>query len=262
MLQRVPRLLAVLALALGACAKHPSVVEVTGQCSDAFQAHICTWARMQGKTVVDAGVSLPAAAFENAPADGAEMTWPPTPVAVLQVPESAQQQTGLTQFTMFWEPMGHPPAPYMTPHFDFHFYTIPQGERTSIDCLDTAKPATLPAGYALPDEPLPPPMVKLTGVSTLVGVCIPQMGMHSLLATELQSQTPFRGSMVIGYYHSKPIFIEPMLSRAMLLEKHSFDLAIPTIPGMSGSYPRMFHAEYDAQQNAYRFAFSDFRSGV
>jgi hypothetical protein len=163
---------------------------------------------------------------------------------------------------MFWEAMGHPPTPYMTPHFDFHFYTIPAAERSAIDCSDTSKPSELPAGYALPDEPLPPEMVKLTGVSTLVGVCVPQMGMHSLLATELQSQTTFRGSMVIGYYHGKAIFIEPMISRAMLLEKRSFDLPIPSIPGVSGTYPRVFHAEYDADQNVYHFAFSDFRSGV
>jgi hypothetical protein len=261
MLRKLPTTLPVLALALGACAKPPSVVLVNGPCGDAYQAHICTWARMQGTTVVDVGVTVPVAAVENAPADE-PMVWPPVPVAALGLPDSAQGPAGITEFTMFWDPMGHPPTPYLTPHFDFHFYLTPPGERASIDCLDITKPVTLPAGYELPDEPLPPPMVQLTGVSTLVGVCVPQMGMHSLLATELQSQTPFRGSMVIGYYHGKPIFIEPMLSRAMLLEKQSFDLAIPTIPGASGSYPRVFHAEYDAQQNAYRFAFSDFRSGA
>jgi hypothetical protein len=248
-------------LGLGACTKPQPVVEVSGECTDAFQAHVCTWARMQGQQVVEAGLTLPVAAVENAPATE-QMAWPPVPNAVLQLPESAHQQSGFTQFTMFWEAMGHPPTPYMTPHFDFHFYTIPAAERSSIDCLDTAKPAALPAGYALPDEPLPPPMVQLTGVSTLVGICVPQMGMHSLLTAEFESTTTFRGSMVIGYYHGKPIFIEPMLSRAMLLEKQSFDLPIPSIPGMEGNYPRLFHAVYDPQANTYRFAFSDFRAGA
>jgi hypothetical protein len=68
--------------------------------------------------------------------------------------------------------------------------------------------------------------------------------------------------MVVGYYRGKAIFIEPMLTRAMLLEKKSFDLPIPVIPGLEGTYPRVFHAEYDAQSNAYRFVFSDFRSGA
>jgi hypothetical protein len=189
------------------------------------------------------------------------MAWPPVPAAVLQLPESAQQQSGLTHFTMFWEAHGHPPTPYLTPHFDFHFYTIPPAERTAIDCADTAKPAALAAGYALPDEPLPPDMAKAIGVPVLVGICVPQMGMHSLLASELESTTPFRGSMVIGYYHAKPIFIEPMISRAMLQEKQSFDLPIPTIPGLTGNRPAAFRAEYDAQQGVYRFEFSGFQAG-
>lgn len=262
MLRRVlPKFPAVVALVLAACAKPQTVAEVDGQCADPYQAHVCTWSKAQGKDVVEVGVRFPMAAIENAPGDE-QMVWPPVPVADLQLPDSGQRQSGLTHFTMFWESMGHPPAPFMTPHFDFHFYLIPASERSAIDCADVSKPAALPAGYVLPDMALPPPMVQLTGVSTLVGVCVPQMGMHSLIGTEMESQTAFRGTMVIGYYHGKPIFIEPMLSRAMLLEKHSFDLPIPSIPGMSGAYPRVFHAEYDAQQNAYRFAFSDFRSGV
>jgi hypothetical protein len=263
MLQRMgSHALVAIVLGLGACAKPQPVVDVNGECADAYQARVCTWARMQGQQVVEAGVMLPVAAIENAPMGEGQMVWPPVPTAVLALPESAHQQSGFTQFTMFWDPMGHPPATYMTPHFDFHFYSIPAGEVSSIDCLDTAKPAALPAGYALPDEPLPPPMVQLTGVSTLVGICVPRMGMHSLSTAESESKATFRGSMVIGYYHGKPIFIEPMLSRALLLEKRSFDLAVPSIPGMEGNYPRRFHAEYDPQANTYRFAFSDFRAGA
>ncbi len=258
LLGKVP---AVFTLLLGACAKPPSVVDVTGQCADPFQAHVCTWSKAQGKNVVEVGVMVPLAAIENAPADE-QMAWPPVPSAVLQLPDSSQRQSGLAHFTFLWEPMGHPPAPFMTPHFDFHFYLIPVSERSSIDCSDLSKPAALPAGYVLPDMALPPPLVKLTGVATLVGVCVPQMGMHSLVATEMEGQTTFRGTMVIGYYGGKPIFIEPMLSRAMLLEKRSFDLPIPVIPGLGSPYPRVFHAEYDAQHNAYRFVFSDLRSGV
>jgi hypothetical protein len=84
------------------------------------------------------------------------------------------------------------------------------------------------------------------------------MGMHSLLTAELESTETFRGSMVVGYYHGRPIFIEPMLTRSLLLEKRSFDLPIPNIPGMTGAYPRTFQAEFDTQQQAYHFVFSDF----
>jgi len=67
---------------------------------------------------------------------------------------------------------------------------------------------------------------------------------------------------VIGYYGGKPIFIEPMVTKAMLQERKSFDLPIPTIPGLSGNYPRKFRAEYDEAQQSYRFIFSEFAPGA
>ncbi len=253
--------LVVLAAVLCACAKEVPVVEVMGECADVYQAELCTWARMQGTTVVAVGATVPMASIANAP-DDEHMAWPPVPAATLRMPESAQQQSGLTELYMFWEAHGHPPGPYLTPHFDFHFYTITPAERTAIDCADQTKPSVLPAGYSLPDVTLPPEMAEMAGVSTLIGLCVAQMGMHSLLTSELESTDVFRGSMVLGYYHGTPIFIEPMLTRALLLEQRSFDLPIPSIPGMAGAYPRAFHAEYDAQQQVYHFVFSDFAPGA
>jgi len=253
--------LVVFAAALSACAKEVPIVEVSGECADVFQARLCTWARMKGDSVVDVGALVPIASIENAPKD-APMVWPPVAVATLKLPEAAQQQTGLTQLTMFWEATGHPPGPYLTPHFDFHFYTVPAEDRSAMDCADLSKPSVLPSGYSLPDVPLPPPVAKMFGVSTLIGLCVPQMGMHSLLTTELESTNLFRGTMVIGYYRGKPIFVEPMVTQSMLMEKTPFDLPIPSIPGMMGNYPRAFRAEYDAQQGAYRFVLSGFAPGT
>lgn len=252
----------ILVLAAAGCKSTPRVAEVNGECAAVFHGQVCTWARVQGNTVQAVGLSVPIAAIDSAPAEGGPMAWPPAAAAVLRLPETAQAQSGLTHFTMYWEAQGHPPAPYMVPHFDFHFYTIPSAQRTAIDCANTAKPAALPTGYALPDESLPPDVAKMIGVPVLIGVCVPQMGMHSLLGSELQSTTPFRGSMVVGYYDAKPIFIEPMISRAMLEEKKSFDLPIPAIPGLAGPHPTTFHGEYDAQQGVYRFVFSDFQAGA
>jgi len=248
-------------LALGACAKETPIVETPGECADVFGGQVCTWARMKGDSVVDAGATVAIASIENAPPEGA-MTWPPTAAAVLKMPASVQQQTGFTHFTMYWEAMGHPPGPYLTPHFDFHFYTMSPESRMAIDCVDLSKPSALPAAYALPDVDLPPPMAEMTGTPSLVGLCVPQMGMHALPASELESANLFRGTMVIGYDKAQPIFIEPMITKAMLEEKAGFDLPIPGIPGMSGNYAHAFHAEYDAQQGAYRFVFSGFSSGM
>lgn len=104
-------------------------------------------------------------------------------------------------------------------------------------------------------------MAQMTGVETLVGLCVPKMGMHSLLTTEMESPDTFRGTMVVGYYRGKPIFIEPMITKAMLMEKKSFELAIPDVPGI-GAHPTKFRAEYDAAKASYRFAFSGFTSAA
>ena len=53
-----------------------------------------------------------------------------------------------------------------------------------------------------------------------------------------------------------------MISKAMLMKKASFDLPIPEVPGLTGSHPTKFHAEYDAAQQAYRFVFSAFTQGA
>ena len=243
-------------MAVVACASDPEVTEVSGGCADAYSAQVCTWATTQGGTVLDVGATVPIASIENAPADD-PMVWPPVAVAVVDIPEVARAQSGFTHLTMYWEAHGHPPGPYMTPHFDFHFYSIASSERTAIGCEANARPAAIPAAYALPDIPLPPDMAKMMGADTLVGLCVPQMGMHALLASEMESAEPFRGTMVIGYNQGSPIFIEPMLTKAMLMERQSFDLAIPEIPGMA-AHPTRFRADYDAATQSYRFVFSEF----
>ncbi len=245
---------------VGACAREVPIVETQGECGNMFGSQVCTWARMQGDAVVSLGAVVPIASIEGAPGDY-PMEWPPKPVTVLALPAGAQQASGLTHLTIFWESMGHPPGPYLTPHFDFHFYTISPDQRAAMDCADLSKPAALPSGYSLPDVELPPPMAAMIGTNMLVGLCVPQMGMHSLLTTELESTETFRGTMVVGWYQGKPIFVEPMVTQAMLMERQPFDLAIPAIPGMEGNRPRAFRAEYDTTQQAYRFVFSDFGAG-
>lgn len=251
------------ALGAAACAKETPLVNVAGTCGATFKGQVCTWAHTRGDSLVDAGATVPLASIDAAPtaATGDEMAWPPKADAVLDLPASVQAKSGLTQLTMYWEATGHPPAPYLTPHFDFHFYTSAVADRAAITCADTTKPAALPEGYSLPDEDLPPDMAKAMGVSKLIGVCVPQMGMHALPTAELTATAPFRGTMVIGYYQGKPIFIEPMLSRAMLDEKKSFDLTIPTVPGLTANYPRTFHAAFDTASASYNFTYSNFAPG-
>lgn len=248
------------ALLASACTKEVPIVELKGECGALFTAQVCTWARMRGDSLVDAGAVVPIASIEQAPKDQ-PMVWPPVADLKLPLPASAMATSGFTQLTVYWEAGGHPPAPFMTPHFDFHFYVVPAGGESAIDCTDHSKPSALPADYSLIDQPLPPDMAKMTGTSTLVGLCVPKMGMHALPTADIERKDAFTGDMVIGYYGTKPLFIEPMLSQAKLLEKKSFDLPIPTIPGLRGNYPRSFHAEFDEKLQSYRFVFSGFAAG-
>jgi hypothetical protein len=250
---------ALLLFALCACSSEKSVVEAKGSCADVFKGQICTWATTRGDTLLEAGATVPLTTIENAPADH-PFVWPPVVAAAIDMPATVTTQTGITQLTVFWEQGGHPPGAYMTPHFDFHFYSIAESERMAIDCKDLSKPAVLPASYGLPDFPLPPEMIPMMGgVPALVGLCVPNMGMHALLSSEIERTDPFASSMVVGYYKSAPIFIEPMLSKAMLMQKQSFDLPVPEIPGQNGVRPTKFRATYDTAQQAYRFTFSEFR---
>ena len=243
-------------LSAGCSSKAPEAAEqsqeVAGPCQPAFGSPVCTWARMEGAELEALGATVPMASIEQTPTDP-PMAWPPVAEAVIQIPAEARAATGVDHLTVYWEAHGHPPGPYLTPHFDFHFYVISDSARRAIDCADSAKPTELPSGYALPD-------VEIPGIGMLKGLCVPQMGMHALEAAALKDTTLFSGAMVVGYYAGKPIFFEPMISKAMLLEKKSFSLPLSVPTGLPAGihFPTRFQADYDAALPGYRFVFSEF----
>ena len=233
-----------------ACAATRAPVTVAGECADAYGGQVCTWATLErnGGRMVEFGATVPIATIEGAPAEG-EMHWPPHATASIPLPQEARA-AGFDHLKLYWEHHGHPPGPYLVPHFDFHFYTISPAATREIDCADARKPAAIPAGYALPD-------VEIPGLGSLVGLCVPEMGMHALLNRELQADAPFRGTMVLGYYGGRFVFVEPMITRAMLLERRSFTLDVPALPAPIPGvrYPTAFRADYDERARAYRFRF-------
>ena len=127
---------------------------ITPSCGMAFGARLCVSGKMLGQRLVELDATIPMAAIASAPAKGA-MVWPPAEAAVVPMPAEVRTATGIDHLTFYWEPMGHPPKPFETPHFDFHFYTIPDSARRAIDCADKTKPAALPAGYSLEDITVP-----------------------------------------------------------------------------------------------------------
>ena len=242
----------VLLSGLAACSKRQIV---QGECRPVNGANVCVWAESSGNTLVAFGATGPVGAVENAPAD-APLVGPPVAAAAIPLPAAVSSATGFNVLTVYWEAHGHPPGPYLVPHFDFHIYTIPAGDVDAIDCADSTKPGRLPSAYELPD-------VSIPQLGNLIGLCVPKMGMHALLGAELHDPTAFQKTMVVGYYRGRPIFVEPMITRTTLLERRSFLLDIPDVPDRPANvrYPTRFRADYDSTSQAYKFVFSDLTAG-
>ena len=121
-----------------------------------------------------------------------------------------------------------------------------------MDCSDLSKPTAIPDEYVLPDIDIP-------GVGELVGLCVPGMGMHSMPANELDQTALFGASMIVGYYGGELIFLEPMISRAKLLQEQTFPMTVPAVPAAGDvQWPTQFQATYDDSTRMYRFVFSGF----
>jgi len=214
-----------------------------------FGAKVCSFYRARAGHVREFGITIPLTAIQQAPVN-APMVWPPKQEADIPLPPIVQEQTGFTFAKIYWEAHGHVPSVYMFPHFDFHFYFIPQQDVNGIDCKDLQKPAALPAGYALIDANVPP-------IGELIGLCVPYMGMHALPPADLAPEARWAAPLIVGYYRKKPIFIEPMVTQARFLRERSFSLPIPRIEPVSHvRYPAHFRAIYLAKSKTYDFIFS------
>lgn len=221
-------------------------------CATVLGAEVCAWATMDGERVVELLATIPMKLIEAAPPD-APMVWPPEQLGVVELPAEAREQLGVDHLGINWEAHGHPPATFLTPHFDFHFYSITRDATGSIDCADASKPTALPEGYTLPD-------IEIPDMGTLVGLCVPRMGMHAMPGTDMKTSDAFHASMIVGYYGGAPIFFEPMVSRALLLERADFSLPMPVVEGLPSGvrYPREFRADYDADRDQYVLIASGF----
>lgn len=246
----------VVVLAVGAVAAfRPGSSESTSQkCTVVLDSEVCAWVTMQGDRAVEMGATIPVGLIESVDLD-AEMTWPPRELAAIELPAEARAALGIDHLAINWEAHGHPPATFMSPHFDFHFYNITREAVGAIDCADVSKPAAAPTGYSLPDIDIP-------GMGTLIGLCVPLMGMHAMPVAEVSATDGFEASMIVGYYGRKPIFFEPMVSRALLLERSDFQLSVPAVAGLPDGvrYPRELRAEYDRKNDQYRLVATGFYS--
>lgn len=197
------------------------------------------------------GVLLTEAALRGLPAEpppGAE-AWE----YILRLPREAGG-TGYDHVTLDWNPRGHPPpGVYDVPHFDVHFYLIPEAERARVTAtgqdLERARkqpaPDLMPAGYVLPP-----------------GTEVPRMGAHAInpAADEFHGRG-FRRTFIYGFYDGRLVFIEPMVSKAFLEERPDLTepVPVPARYASPGYYPTHYSVRYDPARRIYLIALEGLR---
>ena len=147
------------------------------------------------------GVNLSEKALEGLPEESAAF--------VLYLPNNGATDF-YTHILLDWNPQGHEPGFYEVPHFDFHFYIIPEEDRLAIGPDDFAEFAAEP----LPQY-VPPAYLHTPGG-------VPQMGAHwvDLLAPEFTGGN-FTRTFIWGSYDGEFIFWEPMITMDYLQLKSS-----------------------------------------
>lgn len=167
---------------------------------------------------------------------------------VLELPATA----GLPfrHVTIDWNPAGHePPGIYDRPHFDIHFYTIPDQQRRSIV---PELPDYADRGARLPDAPYRP-----DGYVPAPDGAVPMMGLHWVDPTsrELNGQT-FTETLIYGSWDGRMIFIEPMLTRDWLLTRPQLRKPLPETDRVDteGYWPTHWAVRYDVERGEYRIA--------
>ena len=173
---------------------------------------------------------------------------------------------GLTPFqwvSVNWNPMGHPaPAPpvWAVPHFDFHFYIMPEDAVARIrpgpcseliDCDD----------FQRAQIPVPAQYVHADHVD--VGAAVPAMGNHLI-----DTQTPelviagreFTHTFIFGAYDGQITFYEPMITLAYLETRP--DLCVPIKQPQAwqteGYYPTTYCIRHLAEDGRYTVSLEDF----
>ena len=214
-------------------------------------ARVVTWALVSPRdnTILAAGVSFSLKLAQEMPAPG---DGPAGAIASLAFPAVVQQTSFFNHLEIQSNQHGHEAPPgsvnpnrNMVPHFDFHFYAIPEEQVRAIPAGPPAPPVPanlLPPGY------------------TQAGRSVPEMGRHSGPVWALSDPNPLTTIMLAGYLPngSQMHFLEPMVSQDALLSQQDFTLPMP-MPSHFGRqtlYPTSFEGVF--QGNAYHLVFSDF----
>lgn len=166
---------------------------------------------------------------------------------VLQMPNN-KGGNFYTHMTVEWNPEGHLPI-YGSPHFDFHFYYIPEADRMNIDEGDAAEFDIVPA-----EMYWPPMYMKIPGG-------VPMMGAHwvDLLSPEIAGTGDFTQTFIWGSFDGEFIFFEPMVTSAYLLGNPdvTFPVRQPQAYAQDGWYPTTYSIKYSTSPNKYTISLDE-----
>ena len=157
---------------------------------------------------------------------------------------------GITTVHVDWNPNGHPPQGiYTVPHFDLHFFVIPE---STINNISQETVAPVPNKYI-------PEHYKLINPTY-----IPKMGAHAADTTSREFQgEEFTRTFIYGYYDKKMAFFEPMVTRQYLSSlsgSKTGDFPAPDNFSYSGYAPQSVSYTYDSENEEYRISLSDLKA--
>lgn len=186
---------------------------------------------------VEVGINLSAKVLDNLPDEPKQY--------VLELPKNKGNHF-YTHVLFDWNPMGHePPGIYDLPHFDIHFYIIPNEERLAIPGLSPPDKDDAPGNDYIPEF-----YMQLEGV-------VPQMGAHwiDVRSPELGGET-FTKTFIWGSYDAEFIFWEPMITRDYLMTMPDEIIPIPQPIAYqeSGWYPTDYKISYSPTKKQYTIA--------
>lgn len=157
--------------------------------------------------------------------------------------QKAKDVTAFDHVELNWNPAGHEPLIFGTPHFDLHFYLISEAERLAIDAADPEM------------EILPPPNQRPAGYIPTPGG-IAAMGKHWIAPPIIP---PFAREMIWGSYNGTMTFIEPMVTLSYLQSGAAWSQTFgqPSVFPKPGNYPTKYNVYKNDKDNHY-VTLSDF----
>ncbi|WP_412061747.1 DUF5602 domain-containing protein [Rubrivirga sp. IMCC45206] len=204
------------------------------------------------------GLMLTETALDGLPAKAAMPGHEAMHMHTLALPaEAADLGLGIDHISLDWNPEGHEPEGLFTvPHFDMHFYMVPEAERRTwlpSNPEFVAKAERFPEARYLPASYVSPPD----------NLAIPLMGWHWFDGddpTYAPGGPPFTEVFIWGSYDGQVIFPEPMMTRAWLQSKpdHVETLAQPEAVARTGYYPTRYSVRYDPDARRYTIALDGF----